>query len=615
MEQIFESVKEIEKEISCFLSDDSDVAESIMIENAAMSLEQHVLKIADSKKKSVLIMCGSGNNGADGYTLARRLFGKCKINLLQCEDPKSLHCKKSFENLQSLIKKSYADKNSDKTLIGLFALKDKEVKGTLLEKVIEKSDVIVDCIFGTGFHGTVEEKYQNLFKVVNHAQAKRIACDIPSGLSGTSGLRSDGDGRSDAGLRSDDCGRKAAVCKTNTDNSTLSSMTPQELKRNLFFADKTISMGAHKIGLFADAAKDAVGKLIRAEIGVSDEFFFRMAENVFQTASNQQLTSNQQLASNQQLTSNQQPVSITQPASYEKLYLLEKSDAKLPERKSQNTHKGNFGHTCIISGTKCGAAILSAEAALKTGTGLSTIYAIDSSKTAEFKIDPSVMISEGIPSNANAFVLGPGFGRDDSAKSDENKANENKSCKSQNKNELFKKYLDLIKEKNTAVVLDADSFYYDDTVKFLKDVCSSDNANQKECEIKTSRVVLTPHPKEFSELLKRTGFSEYSVKEITETRITLAREFSKKYPSAVLILKGANTIIASNGTICICTLGSPSLSKAGSGDVLTGIIAALLAQNYSALDAAITATIMHATASTKCTNNYSQTAENLIDNL
>ena len=106
MEQIFESVKEIEKKISCFLSDDSEIAESIMIENAAMSLEYHVSKYLSEKKDSVLIMCGSGNNGADGYTLARRLIGKCKINLLQCEEPKSFHCKKSFENV-SLIWNSF----------------------------------------------------------------------------------------------------------------------------------------------------------------------------------------------------------------------------------------------------------------------------------------------------------------------------------------------------------------------------------------------------------------------------------------------------------------------------------------------------------------------------
>lgn len=580
MEQIFESVKEIEKEISCFLSDDSDVAESIMIENAAMSLEYHVSKYLSDKKDSVLIMCGSGNNGADGYTLARRLIGKCKVNLLQCEEPKSFHCKKSFENISFFVDKKDESVCKDFQYIQnihLYKLENQEVKNSDLEKIIEKSGVIVDCIFGTGFHGTVEEKYQKLFKIVNHSDAKRIACDIPSGLSGTAGLRSD--------VVNKTGGVTETASQRNNNSSSLSSMTPQELKRNLFFADKTVSMGAHKIGLFADAAKDAVGKIVRASIGVSDELFFKTAD------------------------------------CSEKIFLLEKSDAKLPFRKNQNSHKGNFGHTCVISGTKCGAAILSAEASLKSGTGLASIFAEDLNKPAEFKIDPSVMIADEIPQNANAFVLGPGFGRDACPEIEK----DIKDCNS--KKSKIEKYFSLIKEKNAAVVLDADSFYYDETVKFLDEVCKNENCiNVKDSEKenlksekennssieKLFRVILTPHPKEFSELLKRTGFGENSIKKITDERITFARDFSKKYPAAVLILKGANTVIAQNGTVYICTLGSPSLSKAGSGDVLTGIASALLAQNYTTLDAAITAVIMHAIASTKTTPNYTQTAEDLI---
>lgn len=581
MEQVFKSVKEIEKKISCFLSDDSEAAESIMIENAAMSLEYHVSKYLSDKKDSVLIMCGSGNNGADGYTLARRLIGKCKINLLQCEEPKSFHCKKSFENISFFVNKK--DESACKDFqyiqnIHLYKLENQKVKNSDLEKIIEKSSVIVDCIFGTGFHGTVEEKYQNLFKIVNHSDAKRIACDIPSGLSGT------------AGLRSDDVNKNGDLIKTASQRDetspSLSSMTPQELKRNLFFADRTVSMGAHKIGLFADAAKDAVGKIVRASIGVSDELFFKTAD------------------------------------CSEKIFLLEKSDAKLPFRKNQNSHKGNFGHTCVISGTKCGAAILSAEASLKSGTGLASIFAEDLSKAAEFKIDPSVMIVDEIPQNANAFVLGPGFGRDACSEIEK----DIKDCNS--RKSKIEKYFSLIKEKYAAVVLDADSFYYDETVKFLDEVCKNENCiNVKDSEKenlksennssteKISRVILTPHPKEFSELLKRTGFGENSIKKITDERITFARDFSKKYPAAVLILKGANTVIAQNGTVYICTLGSSSLSKAGSGDVLTGIASALLAQNYTTLDAAITAVIMHAIASTKTTPSYTQTAEDLIKNI
>ena len=100
MELILENSKKVEHEISSLLSCDENIAEQIMIENAAISLEKIILKMAGKKRKSVLIMCGSGNNGADGYTLCRHLAGQCKVFVLKCFEPKSFFCKAAFENKQ-----------------------------------------------------------------------------------------------------------------------------------------------------------------------------------------------------------------------------------------------------------------------------------------------------------------------------------------------------------------------------------------------------------------------------------------------------------------------------------------------------------------------------------
>ena len=104
MEQIFENVKEIEKRISSFLSDDEKTAETLMIENAACALEKHIKKnCSRNKNNKIVILCGAGNNGADGYTLARHLAGKYTTVIIKCAEPKTPFCIRAFENLKPLF--------------------------------------------------------------------------------------------------------------------------------------------------------------------------------------------------------------------------------------------------------------------------------------------------------------------------------------------------------------------------------------------------------------------------------------------------------------------------------------------------------------------------------
>lgn len=272
------------------------------------------------------------------------------------------------------------------------------------------------------------------------------------------------------------------------------------------------------------------------------------------------------------------------------VFLLNKSDMILPVRKRQNTHKRSFGHAAVILGEKPGACILAASAALKFGAGLLTVsggFKDGCPSVSSFKklqgLPADFMYSENFNCKEfSAAAIGCGLG------------------KSENKNTCgFSILLDK-KTQKMPLVLDADIFYYEKLKEVLPNL---------------KKAVLTPHPKEFSFLLKICGFGNYSVNEIQQNRFKLLNEFCKRYPDLTVLLKGANVLIGSNGKIFINSLGSSSLSKAGTGDVLAGIITALLAQGYSPEEAAISGSLAHTLAGGYSKSSYGLTASGLIAGL
>jgi len=254
------------------------------------------------------------------------------------------------------------------------------------------------------------------------------------------------------------------------------------------------------------------------------------------------------------------------------IFLLEKKDLKLPIRKKLNSHKGNFGHTNIICGEKVGASIISALSATNFGVGLTTIISKEKIQTPY-----EIMQSNKLSQNVSSIAIGMGLGE---IWSDE---------------ELKK-----IIFNNIPKICDADILYKKIILEIL---------NQKD-------IVLTPHPKEFVALLKLTNLANITVAELQKNRFEFALKFSNKYPNVVLLLKGANQIIVKNKILYINALGSNSLSKGGSGDVLSGLIASLLAQNYTALKATISASLALSIASQKYKkNDYSMNSPDLIKNI
>lgn len=240
--------------------------------------------------------------------------------------------------------------------------------------------------------------------------------------------------------------------------------------------------------------------------------------------------------------------------------LLESRDFKAPKRELQNCNKGSFGHLSVFGGEKVGASVLSALAGLRIGAGLVSLIHHNPSIHLPYEI----MHSSSLPANTTAIAMGMGFGRD---------------------NPLPLESLQNF--PNTPILLDADVFYHRDFKTLMQTF---------------SNLILTPHPKEFSVILKALENKDFTIDSIQKNRINFAQEFSLWHPNTTLVLKGANSLIAKNGEVYLNPLGSNALAKGGSGDVLAGIIAGLLAQNYSSLESCIQGVLAHSL----CAQNFLQ---------
>lgn len=528
MQKIFYDTRELDKAAR----DAYGLTEDIMMENAAAALErqgsEHFFS-PDNKyinRPAVLILAGGGNNGADGYALARRIV-QHKIDVAVCQvyEPKSPMC----------VLQADRAKKAGAIFINPYDLDE------WIERASFDLRVVYDCVFGSGFHGTLDAMAAAVIASANKIDgAYKIACDLPTGAN-------------------QDCsqGQNAAA----------------------FRADTTVTMGALKLALYSDAAKDACGKIVVADLGIS--------RNNFESAMQAQKAA----------------------AALTCAQLLEPADARLPLRdKKQNSHKGAYGHTAIFAGTKPGAAVIAGHAALKFGSGLASLVPVAGKINFKNVADFELMVADTVPKNATALVAGPGLGRPDDFGLTDNYPQDQEAAGSFGLASAFgidknpsqakeaaastdcgpASVFSALKSSAMPLVLDADIFYWPQ----IKDLLAA-----------KKNVVLTPHPKEFAALLKNLGIGDYTVAQVVERRLELTKDFCAAFPGATLLLKGANVLIASKlqgeqePRVYINALGTSALAKGGSGDVLAGMIGALLAQGYLPLEAAVTASIAHASAS------------------
>ena len=484
----------------------------LMMENAARAMADFIIEKSASEQKetseSVLIVCGKGNNGGDGYALATLLQDKFDVTVISLEAPAADEAKAQYEMCHKL------------------EVKISEIDG--LEKICKSlttSDFVIDCIYGTGFHGELSSDVKKILDILNNSRACKIACDIPSALA--------------------------------------------------FKADYTITMGCHKLALYSDIAKAVSGEIIVADLGISRQKFEHPSH--CNTEGSHHFEA--------------EDFRHCEPEGRSNLYLITPGDRELPIRKDRASHKGKYGHTAVMCGDKAGAAILAATAAMNFGSGLTSIVKTQESNLGQFKISPSLMIADSIPKKSSCISLGSGFS----------------DFPEQAANELLNWFKST---KSPAAVLDAGILTSPETPVFLTELNKIENA----------RIVLTPHLSELSRLLeicKADGdFSISALAEKPEARIAAGNFLTARFPHTTVIMKSANTYIASSNETFIIADGAQSLAKGGSGDILAGLTAALLAQGYTARSAAITTAEHHALLSKKLgPEAYNLTPEKLLEEL
>ena len=234
---------------------------------------------------------------------------------------------------------------------------------------------------------------------------------------------------------------------------------------------------------------------------------------------------------------------------------------RLPAR-APSAHKGQFGHVLLVGGDRGfgGSINLSAHAALRCGAGLVSLATRPEHVAAALVLVPEVMtlgVSSanqlmGVLAQASVVVVGPGLGQAPWGRS----------------------LLSAAAQAKMPQVWDADA------LNLLSNAVIG----------LASGSVITPHPGEAARLLG------ISTEQVQADRPAAARAMVKKY-SVVCVLKGAGTLVAGlEGELAICNHGHPAMATAGLGDVLAGVIGALLAQGMNAFDAACLAVWLHARA-------------------
>jgi len=262
--------------------------------------------------------------------------------------------------------------------------------------------------------------------------------------------------------------------------------------------------------------------------------------------------------------------------------------ASIIKKRNPESHKGSYGHAVIAAGSfgKMGAAVLAAKACLRTGVGLLTMYIPKSGYTIlQNSVPESMVTCDGNETSLSSSielekfdVLGIGCGIGTSA-------------------ETTKAFENIIQTYDKPMVIDADAI----------NIMAKNKVWLKWIPAES---IFTPHAMEFQRLVGKSANEE--------ERNTLQIEFSKKH-QVYVVLKGHYTFISCpNGNTYSNTTGNAGMAKGGNGDALTGMITALLAQNYTSEQACVAGVFLHGLAgdiAAKETGEYSLLASDLINSI
>ncbi len=453
------------------------VASLVLMENAGKAVADFVISRYPSAIR-IMVFCGKGNNGGDGFVAARRLHQQGKhVEVILLADPAELRGDAAVMFGRLPISATVVNSGQD--------LRTERVRQLLA------ADLCVDAILGTGFKPPVTGLYANAIEITNNGDVPVVAIDIPSGA--------DAD-----------------------------AMQPETAARAR--ADAIVTFTAPRPAhLFASLTS---GPTVVAPIGSPDEAI----------------------------------------VSDLRLNVITPGDiAALIAPRAVDSNKGNFGHALVIGGSlgKAGAAAMAGISALRIGAGLATVATGKSVLATVAGFHPELMteplpetdagtisnsafdLIEQLTKGKTVLAIGPGISRNPQT------------------SELVR---NLIAKLQFPTVLDADGL-------------NAFEGRANELNGKGRTLVITPHPGEMARLVG------CSIAEVQKDRLGIAREFAREH-ELIVVLKGHRTLVVQpNGEAWVNTTGNPGMATGGTGDILTGMTAGMLAQSPKNPFAAVTAAV------------------------
>jgi NAD(P)H-hydrate epimerase len=418
-----------------------------------------------------LIFCGAGNNGGDGYIVAR-LAREAGLDVVVC----------ALKSIDSLSGDAATAASRWRAAGG--ESRPWPVRDT------GRYDLVVDALLGTGLDRPPHGDYAAAIDLINSSPAAVVAVDIPSGL--------------------------------NADTGNVMGKAVE--------SDLTVTFIGRKRGLYTADGPDYAGAV--------------------------------------QFSDLQTPYSVRDSVPNSGILVRENIIIQnLPVRR-RNSHKGSFGWMLGIGGNSSmsGAVRLCGEAALRSGAGKVTLATSPDHAALVNLACPELMVRgirrgkqlQALLSQVDVIVIGTGLGQTSWSE------------------DLFKTCM----KTKVPIVLDADGLNI--LARLYPEMGSR--------ALPRGNWILTPHPAEAGRLLGTRP------SEVQQDRVAVAQQLAERY-DAIVVLKGCGTVIADQeGRYAICPLGNPGMASAGTGDVLAGVIGAMVAQHLGLWDAATTGVVAHARA-------------------
>jgi ADP-dependent NAD(P)H-hydrate dehydratase / NAD(P)H-hydrate epimerase len=448
-----------------------------LMENAGLAVAEHVLANYQSRQR-IVVLCGKGNNGGDGFVAARHLHARGKsVEVILLADPADLRGDAAAMYAKSPVKAVVVRSSEE--------LKSDRVRPSLA------GDLYVDAILGTGFKPPVTGLYANAIEFLIQSNAPVVAVDIPSGADADAMTRQQG-----------------TIARA---NSVVTFTAPRP---------------AHLFSSLTD------GPTCVAPIGSPEEAIVSSLDLNVITA---------------------------------------KDIGQLLATRRADSNKGLYGHVLVVGGSlgKAGAAAMAGISVLRAGAGLVTVATAKSVLPTVAGFYPELM-TEALPEtaagtiateaglriaellkNMTVLAIGPGISRDPHTTT------------------LVRS---LVTNQKLPMVVDADGL-------------NAFQGHTQEMNGQGRTLIITPHPGEMARL------AGCSTADVQKDRLGVARQFAREH-RVIVVLKGYRTLVVQpDGEAWVSTTGNPGMSTGGTGDILTGMVAGMIAQHPSEAMLAVCAAV------------------------